>query len=161
MVLWIYLVENKVLQSNERSLEDIEKLILTSIHSSNCYTFIITTGPIKFYKTTGNRPIDLRGTWVWVIDINEMNAEKIQLGTFTSPERINIFWKSDTIIPKNSQRILLFNNLFIDNVIKKGHRINFFLNLIFRDNHFGIITSTDNYVHSDAEIVQRLIESRP
>ena len=164
MILWVYLFKDKKLNIEGIVLNDVEKLIIDYTTSS----LLITTKPISYFKSENKRPINLEGTWTWVIDFDDIeNNYTIQYGIFISPEIVNTYWKNFDYFSRKYQRSISINDIFYKNVLKdefllkKGLLLNYFLNLIFEKKHFNIIASTDYYLYSDALIVQKFIESRP
>ena len=163
MILWVYLFKDKNLNTEGIVLNDVEKLIIDySTHS-----LLITTKPILYLKSENKRPINLDGTWTWVIDFDDIeNNYTIQYGTFILPETVNTYWKNFDYFSRKYQRSISINDIFYKNVfkdeflLKKELLLNYFLNLIFEKKHFKIIASTDYYLYSDALIVQKFIESR-
>ena len=157
MILWIYLIKNKNLNTGGIVLKDVEKLII----DYPTHSLLITTKPIPYFKSEDKRPINLEGTWTWVIDFDDIeNNYTIQHGIFLSPEIVSTYWNNFDYSSRKYQRSISINDIFYKNVFKKEFLLNYFLNLIFEKKHFRIITSTDYYIYSDAEIVQRLIDNR-
>ena len=157
MILWVYLFKDKNLNTEGIVLNDVEKLIIDySTHS-----LLITTKPILYLKSENKRPINLEGTWTWVIDFDDIeNNYTIQYGTFILPETVNTYWKNFDYFSRKYQRSISINDIFYKNVFKNEFLLNYFLNLIFEKKHFRIITSTDYYLYTDALILQKFIESR-